>query len=58
MRWIVIVGEGVIGVCVQFAALIMHRLFGLNLVWQWSAGWEPGEFTAKILENNVRENIG
>ena len=40
MSWIVIAGEGVIGVCVQFTAPIMHRLFGLNLAWQWQAGCE------------------
>ena len=31
MSWIVIVGDGVIGVCVWFEAPIMHRMYGLSL---------------------------
>ena len=31
MSWTVCGGEGVIGLCVWFGALIMHRMFGLSL---------------------------
>jgi hypothetical protein len=34
MSWIVVVGEGAIGVWVWFEGPIAHRTYGLSLVWQ------------------------
>ena len=35
MSWIVSVGEGDIGVCVWFGALIMHKIYGCSLARHW-----------------------
>ena len=40
MSWTVSVGESDIGVWYWFEAPIMHRIFGLNLDWQWQVGCE------------------
>ena len=36
MSWIIVVGDGAIGVCCMlFGAPIMRRMFGLSLAWHW-----------------------